>query len=358
MTARKILEISSYPPPHAGWGVRVKFLKQHLEASGHECVVLNIGPSRAIPSEEYETVTSGVDYVRKIWRFTRAGFVPHMHANGASPKGLILALVAESIALLCGRRSFLTFHAGVNQIYFPRAKYPLLVPAFWALFRLSRAVICNSEAVKAKIVEYGVPPSKVFPIPAFSPQYLETAIDPLPPDIEAFFATYAHVVFCYMKMRPVFWPYGAVDTFARLAARHPNVGLLLCGVEGDADPGIWPAVQARLAEPDLRTRVLVVADLPHKTFLRVLGRSTLYLRTPDSDGVCSSVLEALSMSVPVVAVENHSRPQGVLTYPPEDSDAMLSLVEHVITRREEVVAGLCRPELRDTLTDEVALLTA
>ena len=24
----KVLEISSYPPPHAGWGVRVQFVKE------------------------------------------------------------------------------------------------------------------------------------------------------------------------------------------------------------------------------------------------------------------------------------------------------------------------------------------
>ena len=51
-----LLEVTSYPPPRAGWGLRVEFLKKQLEAEGHQCVVLNIGTSRAIPSPEYETV--------------------------------------------------------------------------------------------------------------------------------------------------------------------------------------------------------------------------------------------------------------------------------------------------------------
>jgi hypothetical protein len=74
--------------------VRVQFLKRHLEQYGHECVVLNIGSSRAIRSPEYETVLGGWDYVRKVWRFSRQGFVAHVHVNGASPKGFVLAILA------------------------------------------------------------------------------------------------------------------------------------------------------------------------------------------------------------------------------------------------------------------------
>jgi hypothetical protein len=111
---RKILEISSYPPPRAGWGVRVEFLKKYLEAQGHECVVLNIGTNRMVPSDEYETVMGGLDYVRKVWRFARQGYVAHVHVNGASMKGFVLAIVAEIVSLLCGRRCFLTFHAGIE----------------------------------------------------------------------------------------------------------------------------------------------------------------------------------------------------------------------------------------------------
>src|SRR5688500_19021607 len=122
----KILEISPYPPPRSGWSVRVQFLMKHLEAHGHECAVLNTGTNRRVPSDEYETFLGGVDYVRKVWRFSRRGFVVHMHVNGASWKGLILAILAQVVGLASGRRGFLTFHAGIEQVYFPRPKYPLL----------------------------------------------------------------------------------------------------------------------------------------------------------------------------------------------------------------------------------------
>lgn len=354
----KILEISSYPPPRAGWGVRVQFLKKYLETQGHECVVLNIGTNRTVPSDEYETVLGGFDYLQKVWRFGRQGYVAHVHVNGASLKGFVLAIAAEVVSLLCGRRCFLTFHAGIEQVYFPRPKFPLLLPVFWVLFTLPKWIICNSEEVKAKILEYGVSHRKVVPIPAFSRQYLESDDARLPAELESFFERFQQVVFCYMKMRPLFFPEATIEAFAGLAARRTGTGLLLCGIGGHMDEGIWPAVQARFAQTDLRDRVLVVDDLPHPAFLQALGRATVCLRTHLSDGVCSSVMEALSLGVPVVAVENHNRPPGVITYEPHDPAVLTAVLDDVLTRRDQIAAGLQRPDVHDTLAEEAQLLTA
>jgi glycosyltransferase involved in cell wall biosynthesis len=131
----------------------------------------------------------------------------------------------------------------------------------------------------------------------------------------------------------------------------------LCGVAGYRDHGIWPAVQARLAQADLRDRVLVVEDLPHELFLLALSRSSVFLRTHLSDGVCSSVLEALSLGIPVVAVENHTRPSGVITYDPAD-EGVAGILDDVLNRREEIVVTLEAPPVRDTLAEEARLLTS
>lgn len=337
--------------------MRVQFLKTYLEARGHRCVVLNIGASRAIPSEEYETVLGGLDYARKVWRFSRQGLIAHVHVNGASPKGFVLAIAAQLINLVSGRRSFLTFHAGINQVYFPRPKYPLLWPVFWLLFAIPRAIICNSEEVKAKIVEYGVPSAKVVPIPAFSRQYLEVDDCALPQEIETFYRRYPQIVFSYTKMRPMFHPEALVEGFARFATTHPRAGLLLCGIAGHMEPGLWESVHSKIQRLGIAERVLVVDDLPHDAFLQALGRAAVYLRTHVSDGVCSSVMEALAMGIPVVAAENHNRPAGVITYPPEDRDALANHLADVIARRDEIVAALERPQVRDTLAEEAQLLT-
>ena len=354
----KILEITSYPPPRAGWGVRVEFLKQHLEAAGHECVVLNIGKSRNIPSSEYETVEGAADYVRKVWKFCRAGFTTHVHINGSTAKGLVLTIGAQILNLLCGRRCVLTFHAGVKQVYFPRSQKPILWPVFWLMFMLSRTIICNNEAVKAKIKEYWVPGRKIHPIPAFSRQYLDEEADSLDERLESFYERFESIVFTYVRVREGFYLETLIDGFARVAARRADAGLVICGVAGDINPVLWREVERLIALHNLAGRICIVDDLPHEHFLAALKRSALYLRTPTSDGVASSVLEALAMGVPVVAAENGTRPLGTINYAATDGDAMANAVCRVLSNREQAVADIPAVPMRDTLHEEATLLAA
>jgi glycosyltransferase involved in cell wall biosynthesis len=354
----RILQITSYPPPRAGWGVRVEFLKKRLEQEGHCCTVLNVGRSRTIPSPEYETVAGGLDYCRKVWRFSRAGYVAHVHTNGDSEKGFVLALLAELLNLLAGKRCYLTFHAGVEQIYFPRPKYPLLWPMFWLMFAIPRRIICNSEAVKVKIREYGVPAQKIVPIPAFTRQYLEFRQVPLAPPVEAFYRRFPTVIFTYIRIRTGFYLDTLLEGFARLARSRPDVGLAFCGVSGDIDEALWRDVEGRIRRYGLADRICVIDDLGHDEFRVALTRASLYLRTPTTDGVASSVLEALALGVPVVASENGTRPPGVVTYRAADAVHLAEVVAHVIDRLEAVVAGIPKFDVPDTLLDELRVLTS
>jgi glycosyltransferase involved in cell wall biosynthesis len=354
----KILEITSYPPPRAGWGVRVEFLKHHLEAAGHQCVVLNIGKSRNIPSTEYETVASAADYVRKVWKFCRAGFTTHVHINGSTAKGLVLTIAAQLLNLLCGKRCVLTFHAGVKQVYFPRSQAPMLWPVFWFMFLLPRTIICNNEAVKAKIREYWVPARKIHPIPAFSRQYLEAEAKALDDRIEAFYRRFAAIVFTYVRVREGFYLETLIDGFARVAARRRDAGLVICGVAGDINPVLWREVERLIAHHDLADRICIVDDLTHEHFIAALKRSSLYLRTPTSDGVASSVLEALAMRIPVVAAENGTRPAGTINYAATDGEAMARAVEKVLSNRKAAIAAIPAVQIRDTLNEEATLLAA
>jgi glycosyltransferase involved in cell wall biosynthesis len=357
-TRAKVLEVTSYPPPRAGWGIRVEFVKKRLERDGHDCVVLNTGTSRRIPSPEYETVLGGGDFLRKVWRYSRRGYVVHAHANGDSPTGVLLALAAQVVNLAAGRRPFLTFHAGTIQRHFPRARARWFAPVLWLLFALPRRIICNSEAVKACIASYGISAEKIVPIPAFSRQYLQFARTALPLQVEAFLERQPVVVFSYVRMRALFYPLVLVEGMAEVMRRVPDAGLLLCGGLGHADPGIWPAVQGAIERHGIGDRVCFVDDLDHDAFLTALERSTVYLRTPITDGVASSVLESLALGVPVVACDNGTRPPGVVTYPAEDARALSGAVCHVLERRGEVLAEMPAVEIPDTVAHEVALLTS
>jgi len=352
----RILEVTSYPPPRAGWGIRVEYLKKRLEREGHSCVVLNTGTSRKIPSPEYETVMSGLDLAQKIWKYARRGFLVHAHTNGDSWKGLLLAIGTELIALAGGRRPVLTFHAGAIQRYFPRDRAPLFVPLFWLVFLLPRRIICNNQAVKDRIVGYGVLPEKIAVIPAFTREYLEYSPCPLPEALDAFMGRLPRVLFSYLRMRPLFYPLVLVDAMARIAATLPDVGLVICGGMSHGETELLAQVQKRIAHHNLADRLCFVEDLDHDAFLTALKRSAIYVRTPITDGVASSVLESLALGIPVVACENGTRPPGVLTYPPTNSAALADLVMSTLARSESVSAELTQIAIPDTLTTELQLL--
>jgi glycosyltransferase involved in cell wall biosynthesis len=353
---RKILQITSYPPPRSGWGIRVQFLKRRLEADGHTCVVLNIGSSRKLPSTEYETVLGAWDYVSKLWRYSSSGFTAHVHVNGASIKGLVVALVAELINLRSGKRCFLTFHAGVEQKFFPRQNAPWLLPVFWLTFAIPSRIICNSESVKAKIQEYGIHRDKISAIPAFSRQYLEFEPEPLPDALERFYARFPCVLFCYVNLRPLFYPVELVEGFARLVETRRDAALVLCGISGYPEPDIQEAMSARIAQRRLDDRICLIGDLDHDEFLTALSRSCVYLRSHVSDGVCSSVLEAMALGVPVVASENGHRPAGVLTYHASDPDDLARVLDEALSKRGVIVSSLPRLQIPDTLSTEVQVL--
>jgi glycogen(starch) synthase len=338
--------------------MRIELLKKALVASGHECVVLNIGANRRIPSSEYETVESLGDFVRKMWRYSRRGFVAHTHANGEATKGLGLALLAEMLNLLAGTRCVLTFHAGTDQPCFPRQNAPRMVPIYWLLFALPKTIVCNSESVRRKIQEYGVAPDKIRAIPAFTRQYLEFAEVPLPPEVHAFYERFPHVIFAYVRLQAGYYLDVLVRGFAAIAARRPDVGLLLVGVDEETDPRLSADTKSLLDRLHVGPRTHLLGDVDHDAFLTLVTRSALYLRTPSSDGIAASVLEALTLGIPVVASDNGTRPAGVITYPAMDADALADRVCETLARRHEIVRDMPRPVIEDTLADEIAVLAA
>lgn len=349
----RILQITSYPPPRAGWGVRVEHVRRHLERDGHICDVLNMGPNRRVKSPDYVDVQSGLDYAAKVWRFCRRGYLVHAHLNGDSPKGLVLTLLAQVISVLNGRRAVVTFHAGPLQKYFPQERSRLFAPGYRLVFALASSIICNSDVVKARIVRYGVAPARVQTIPAFSRQYLQFERAQLPADLEEFMRQHDPLLCSYVFFRSEFHIPSLIDAMALIVQTHPRAGLVIMGSDAGADD-----IRDQITRLGLSSHVMLAGDQPHDAFLTIMTRSRMYVRTPPKDGVCSSVLEALSLGVPVVASENGTRPPSVVTYRPNDATSLAERVIAVLARGDEARRAIVAPDIRDTVADEAGLLVA
>lgn len=349
---KKILEISGYPPPRSGWNVRVLYLKKAIERNGHICKVLNISPfSRKIPSTEYIRTLNGLDYVCKLLYFRLIGYKFHMHLNGDSPKGFILTILAEIISLITFRRATITFHAGPFQKFFPRESAPLLIPVFKFIFRCADKIICNDINVKEKIIEYGIRENKIHTIPAFSKQYLDFKYVRLNEKIQHFIETREPIIGVYVFFRPEFFIDHLILGISKLIKYYPKLGLVIIGDEKGAGE-----TKKLIQKLNINHNVYFAGDQPHSHFLTIISKCDVYLRTPIKDGVSSSVLEVLSLGIPVVASENHRRPESVITYKNEDVENFVQVLKKVVQNLHEIKKNIIKPNIVDTVSKEVNLL--
>jgi len=347
----KILEIGPFPPPYTGWSTRIKFVKEAIEAEGHVCTVLNLGKHRRIPSPDYECVRSGWEYLRKVLAFSLRGYRIHMHINGDSIKGLVLALIAGMSALVARHRPALTFHAGTNQTFFPKRQSRILAPIFKFLFHISQTIICNNEHVKVCIVEYGINADKIVSIPAFSRQYLDTPLTPQTPETEQFLSRHTPLVLTYIECRSEYALPSLFEAIARVAADFPRLGLLIVGAADGRH-----IIQSYLAESGLEHRSLHIGILDHGRFLGLLRQVTVFLRSASTEGTSTSVREALYQQTPVVASCSTGHPEGVITYSWNDSHSMSRALSTVLTDHENIQKAIVPPVVEDTLAVEVNLL--
>jgi glycosyltransferase involved in cell wall biosynthesis len=262
----------------------------------------------------------------------------------------MLALTAILIGRLTGKPAVLMFHAGVNQLYFPR-KRGFWHHAFRLLFSASGEVICNFEPVRQAILGYGIAAAKIHPI--FSVRYQTESIPvPLPETVDSFLRAHEPRLFSYALFRPEFTTEALFEAFADLRREHPRAGLLIAG------PMEVPMeAKGQIRHLGIESSVLLSGNLPHAEFLTAVKRSDVFVRTPP-DGLCASVLEALSLGVPVVAAENGLRPPSVITYKSGDAADLKHKLSRVLSDLERAKVSVCPPETGNGLEDEISLLLA
>jgi glycosyltransferase involved in cell wall biosynthesis len=332
----KILQIGNYPPPMCGWAIQTKLVTDELRRRGHVCDVLKINEGRQVKDPSYVDVQGGWDYLLKVLRFAFRGYRLNVHVNGMSKKGYVLALIAVLAGRLVFHPALVTFHGGLSQDYFPRPDSPRLRFAFWLLFTLAGGIACDSAEIKQAIVDYGIRPEKVSAIATFSSQYLSFVPAQLATEIETFLAHRDPVFFCYVSFRAEYRLEVLREGMTKFRKLYPKAGFVWLGFPEKEMPAArkfvedWP--------DDERQSLLLLGNLTHDEFLTLMSRSFACLRTPACDGVAASVLESLTLGIPVVASENGRRPSGVVTYEEMNSDDMVAKLGYVAENYHQVKA--------------------
>ena len=318
-------------------------LRKELESRGWDCRVMNLNENRKVHSPEYIDVQSGWDYFRKVLYWVRRGYAVHVRVNGETKKGYLLALSALGLARLLGRPALLTYAGGHQQSYFPAPKRSFRHQAFAILFRFSQRIYCNSEKVKQALLTTGIPAMRVVPIPHFSSYYVQFTPTPLPIEIEEFFGSHQAIFFSYVCFRKEYVLEFLAETIRRFLQVHPKTGFLLVGVRHRE----MEQMLAFLKAEGISQAVCVQSSLQHDIFLTILSRSLAYIRTPVTDGICSSVLESLKLKVPVLAADNGARPAGTELWQPDNIESLLALMEDAAQDRDAMVSRIPDINLED-----------
>jgi len=340
---KRILQIGNWPPPVCSWTMSLVGLRKELESRGWDCRVMNLNENRKVRSPEYIDVQDGWDYFRKLWRMVRDGYAVHVRVNGETKKGYLLALCALSLARLFRRPALLTYGGGHQQSYFPAPRFSLRHQAFSFLFRFPQRIYCNSEKVKQVLLTTGVPQSRVVPIPHFSSYYVQFTPTPLPAEVEEFYRNREGVFFSYVCFRKEFALEFFAEAIRRFRKKHVNTGFLLVGP--------WDREMERmgafLKAEGIEDAVCIQGSVPHDLFLTMLTGSLAYIRTPVTDGICSSVLESLKLKVPVLGADNGARPAGTELWKEGDVDSLLVLMEEALRDNKAMVARIPEIDLED-----------
>ena len=352
VAVKRILEIGNWAPPVCSWTMSLVGLRKELDARNWDCRVMNLNENRRVPSPEYIDVQNGYDFLVKVLRAVRDRYIVHTRVNAESVDLYILAFVAMLLARLWRRPALLTYGGGHYQTFFPAPRFSVRHQAFSLLFRLPNRIYCNSEAVKRVILTTGIAPERVLPIPHTSTYYVKFEPCPMPDDVERFFAEHQGVFFSYVCFRKEFALDFLAEAIRRFRSLYPKVGFLWLGP--------WECEMPRMRDflhaQGIEDVVLSMGSVPHEIFLNILSRSLAYIRSPMTDGVCSSVLESLKLKIPVLASDNGTRPDGTTLWEDGKLESLLAPMLEVMQNRERVVAQIPEIILEDNakkLADDI-----
>ncbi|QGJ69199.1 Glycosyltransferase [Planctomycetales bacterium 10988] len=350
MRYSKILEVGPIPPPYAGWGVRIQYVLEGLRQRQISCAAIDLGAGRKSARQGTETVESVWAYATKIVRYLWQGYRLHHHLNADSWKAYLLVLYGCVLSRFFLRPAVLTWHGGVPQRWFPKGRNIAADWGHWALLQLCSQIICNDEKIKQHLLAYRVRADKIVPIQAFSRQYLQYQQVELPESLNHFLESHTPRFFCYAYFRPEFHLETLLQGLKDLKTTFLEFGIVMVGFSKDSEK-----FREQIEAEGLSENVYFAGDLDRHQFLTLLQKADLTIRTPQRDGVSSSVLESLGLGVPVVAARNALRPESVFCYEAEDARDLANTVRRVMAMPPEQRRPPA-PEIPDTVVDEIAVL--
>jgi len=304
-----------YPPPWGGIAVHVRALRRLAEERGIAVRVYDTGEeSRSRSGEDGVFCGGGAAGIAEAVRAVR-GLPLHVHIPGNNARAWLVALSFGRPFRMRGPGALLTVHSGLVPDYLEERAHRELARAACLGFE---RVFCTNDAIADVLEASGICHRRL--------EVLEPYV-PVPPEARA---PPADVRRLRERCRPLLVAamargrqYGLevlLGALEALAARHPQMGLVLFGPRVDR---LVPRERLRL----LGERACVLGEVEHDVARAIIGAADVFLRPTLVDGDSVSVREALSLGVRVVASDRGRRPDEVTLFRAGDSADLARTVD-------------------------------
>jgi glycosyltransferase involved in cell wall biosynthesis len=310
----KLLFVGPYPPPHGGISVHVSSACSLLRRHGVTCSVLNTEP-RAPHSDAYIKISGAASFARELRNHARQNWTMHAHINGHNRKSWLIALASGAMA----KTGLLTIHSGLASNYLRDGSRQRRAMVRLACSRFKHVVCVNTE-IAEQINRLGIPCNSIHIIPAFLPPQPRAVCIPEP--LEQWLSEHEPILSTALFFRPEYGFEVLMRALSELRKRLPHVGCVVMG-GGEERAG----AENLIDREGLRGNVWLVGDVDHDLCLRLIARSSVFVRPTYKDGDSISVREAVALGVPVVASNVGARPREALLFQPGDSEDLRSRID-------------------------------
>lgn len=240
-------------------------------------------------------------------------------------------------ASVCGWRPFVLFAWGSDILIDPHRSF-LHRHITRRVLDSADLVVLNSEAQRRAALELGCNPGKMISFPWVALEDLrQTVRDP----------TYRKqlgwqrekIVVSVRKHEPVYDVKTLIQAIPRILAQAPHIRFLIFG-EGTQTPMLANLAREKKVEPFVH----FAGDVPRRKLLGYVMDCEIYVSTSLSDGSSSSMLEAMSLGLPVVVTAIQGNAEWVsngntgLMFNGGDVDGLINSILWILDNPDQATA--------------------
>jgi glycosyltransferase involved in cell wall biosynthesis len=343
----KVINVGIYPPPYGGISVHLKRLLEYLQSKGQECLLIDLSP---YPKNQADVVH--YTWRETIWFLLASAPTSIVHFHNFSLKNTFFYFLISR-----RHKTILSFH---NERFLDELN------SWGAFWRAAASFFLNHldyfvvdtphcERLAAEIVE---DKTRIVIIPEFIPP---SSIPPLGnKEIMAMRQKYHHLLssnafqISFHKGEDLYGLDMLVELVSRLVQVHAmDVGMVFL-LPNIGNLEYFQEINDRIESRGLTEHFRFITE-PVEESVSVWQISDIVIRATNTDGNSLTVMEALSLEVPVIASDCVERPEGTILFETRDVDDLCNKVLTVLAASEHYRARLKDIHPRDNAAAFLAL---